>query len=100
MIEVTMADKPGGRAHEIPGMCTEVKSKLEFGNSPIGLNCRARVPLDGQPIEIKVLYGGAVKHARRQSQSDVTDLWQSLHYQFCIRLEVEMISSLRFRCIK
>src|SRR6056297_517152 len=45
-----MRDKPGRRAHEIPGLDTEIKSQFQFGNAPTTLDGRARIALDRQTV--------------------------------------------------
>jgi len=57
-----MRDKPCRNSHEIPWVCPEVKTKFQFGNSPVRLNRRARIALDGQSIVLESFNRCVVEH--------------------------------------
>ena len=48
MIEMGVRDEPGGGSHERPRLSAQIETDFELGNTPIGLDRRARVALDRQ----------------------------------------------------
>ena len=66
MVEVRVGDAPGGRAHEVPGLGAEVEAELELGNSPIRLDRRPRVALDGEVFVLERAEGAVIEHWRSE----------------------------------
>ncbi len=48
VVQMDVANEPGGRRHERPGLAAQVKAELHLGHAPVRLHGRARVALDGQ----------------------------------------------------